>query len=314
MDQIKKFSRKVFKSGSAQQACFPEGIKELHPCPNAVVDVCFIHGLTGDREKTWTANGNKKSWPELLLPTRLPNARILTWGYDAYLMRVSRASENCLTDHATNLLTDLTNDRSAKQASSRGLIFVAHSLGGLVCKEAILMSRNNPESHLKCIFQHTKAIAFMGTPHKGSWIADWTKIPIDTLGVVKSINTKLHSVLRTQDSYLSSLHDRFCNLLRDLPVNDHRRLHVTCFYEELGMTGYGKIVSKESATFDGYSLLSIRADHKDMVRFAEGNNGFERLAGELLRWTGELDEVSLGKHMVVRDSPQERILASSDGM
>ena len=34
---------------------FPEGIKELHPCDDAVVDPCFVHGLTGNREETWTA-------------------------------------------------------------------------------------------------------------------------------------------------------------------------------------------------------------------------------------------------------------------
>ena len=33
-------------------ATFPEGIQELYRCDDAVVDICFVHGLTGDREET----------------------------------------------------------------------------------------------------------------------------------------------------------------------------------------------------------------------------------------------------------------------
>ena len=149
-------------------ALFPEGILELHACDDAVVDVCFVHGLTGDREGTWTAKGEKKSWPQLLLPARLKQARILSWGYDAYVVRRSVASSNRLIDHATNLLNDLSTDRNANNASTRSLIFVAHNLGGLVCKNAILISKDNPEPHLKRLFQYIKAVAFMGTPHTGS--------------------------------------------------------------------------------------------------------------------------------------------------
>ncbi|RDW63403.1 hypothetical protein BP6252_10948 [Coleophoma cylindrospora] len=91
---------------------FPDGIKVLYNCPDATVDICFVHGLTGDREGTWTAHGQAIAWPETLLPPKLPKARILTYGYDAYVVRKSVASENRLIDHATNLLTDLTTNRA----------------------------------------------------------------------------------------------------------------------------------------------------------------------------------------------------------
>jgi protein SERAC1 len=156
---------------------FPEGIKELHTCDDAVVDVCFIHGLTGNREKTWTATSQHAPWPKLLLPHRLRQARILTWGYDAYLVHSGVAGSNRLIDHSTHLVNDLTTNRAEHNASSRSLIFVAHSLGGLVCEMAIITSRDSPAPHLKAIFTHVKGILFVGTPHTGSWMADWTKIP-----------------------------------------------------------------------------------------------------------------------------------------
>ncbi|KAB8077500.1 hypothetical protein BDV29DRAFT_56132 [Aspergillus leporis] len=147
---------------------FPDGVEVLHDCANATVDICFIHGLTGDRITTWTAQGQSDPWPKTLLPSQLTTARILTYGYDAYVVRGSVAGSNRLIDHATNLLNDLTTDRDLHDAASRPIIFIAHSLGGLVCKMAILRSRNDPEAHLQNVFNCTKAVIFIGTPHKGS--------------------------------------------------------------------------------------------------------------------------------------------------
>ncbi|KAL8364648.1 hypothetical protein RB595_003771 [Gaeumannomyces hyphopodioides] len=184
---------------------FPDGVKVLHDCPDATVDICFVHGLTGDRDSTWTADGQSTPWPGTLLPQKLKNARILTYGYDAYVLRRSTASNNRLKDHAKNLLNDLTTDRASCEARSRPLIFVAHSLGGLVCKEAILHSRNHPESHLRDIFDCTKGIIFMGTPHKGSWMANWGRISARAIGLVKSTNESLLGILETKDPDLSQL-------------------------------------------------------------------------------------------------------------
>jgi hypothetical protein len=71
---------------------------------------------------------------------------------------------------------------------------VAHSLGGLVCKMAILRSRNNPQVHLRGIFDSVKGIIFMGTPHRGAWMADWAKIPVSALALGNSANVKLLDV------------------------------------------------------------------------------------------------------------------------
>ncbi|OBT60410.1 hypothetical protein VE03_10238 [Pseudogymnoascus sp. 23342-1-I1] len=89
-------------------------------------------------------------------------------------------SKNGLMDYANNLLIDLTNDRASCGASDRPLFFVAHD-GGLVCKEAILSSRYNPEPHLCDVFKHTGGIILMGAPHRGSCIAnkellEWTNV------------------------------------------------------------------------------------------------------------------------------------------
>jgi hypothetical protein len=125
----------------------------------------------------------------------------------------------------------------------------------------------------------------MGTPHAGSWMADWFKIPIDIFGILKSNNTSLLRVLQTNDELLRSLNKDFLSLLRVLREGDGQKIHVTCFYEELGYPKVGHIVSRSSATFASDTPISIHANHSEMVKFRSvSDDGFQSVAGELRRW------------------------------
>ncbi|KAJ2977210.1 hypothetical protein NUW58_g7879 [Xylaria curta] len=285
---------------------FPDGVEVWVENLDATIDVCFVHGLTGDRDTTWIAPGQSVPWPKMFLADKLPGARLLTYGYDAYVVKKSVASTNTLTDHATNLLMDLTTDRASNDAASRRIIFVAHSLGGLVCKEAILQSRNNPERHLRDLFENVVGVIFMGTPHEGSWMADWAKLPAHALGLFKSTNKSLLQVLQTNNQLLQSIQRNFLHMVRELR-EDSRRFEITCFFEELPLEGVGRVVvTKASATFDGYSGISIHENHSDMVKFQSAEDtGFRRVLGELKRW--ERDHRSTS---VIGRAERERILVA----
>lgn len=92
----------------------------------------FIHGLTGNRRSTWTKDwtfkGRKETtfWPKELLPEDVKDVRILTWGYDADVVRPElfrMASNNDIKAHAGNLCTDLANMRTdCPQVSRRGVV------------------------------------------------------------------------------------------------------------------------------------------------------------------------------------------------
>jgi hypothetical protein len=127
----------------------------------------------------------------------------------------------------------------------------------------------------------------MGTPHKGSWMADWAKISADALGLVKSTNKSLIDILRAENQLLEAIQNDFLSMVRQLREN-HRSLEVMCFYEELPLPVVGKVVPKESATFEGYNLVSIHANHSEMVRFRSADdNGFKRLVAVLSRWQSD---------------------------
>ncbi|KAH8898103.1 hypothetical protein GQ53DRAFT_636354 [Thozetella sp. PMI_491] len=264
---------------------FPEGVKLLHNCPDAVVDICFVHGLTGNRDNTWTADGQTAPWPKTLLPSKLGNARILTFGYNAYL--INNAAQDRLINHASNLLKDLADDRTECDASSRPIIFVAHSLGGIVCKKALLLSRTSRQNHLRSIFENTKGIVFMGTPHRGAWIANWAQIPISALGFMKATNPALLNILKPDDDLLRDIRDQFAEMI----LEGTHSMRVACFCEGLPLYKRLMVVPRDSAALDGHERYTISANHRDMVRFASAEEaGFKRLVGELSRWISELGE------------------------
>jgi protein SERAC1 len=71
-----------------------------------------VHSLTGDLETTWTATDASAPWPQTLLPLEIPDARILTFGYDIYVADWRAVvSKDRVTDHAWSLLTVVANYR-----------------------------------------------------------------------------------------------------------------------------------------------------------------------------------------------------------
>ena len=114
--------------------------------------IVFLHGLNGDRVRTWTKDGI--FWPRDLLPQKLPQCRTMTFGYNADLGLSS--STLSIRDFAVSLLSGLRDERqgrgviqqgnipmmsqklltSLQQELGRPIIFVCHSLGGIVIKKA----------------------------------------------------------------------------------------------------------------------------------------------------------------------------------
>ena len=74
--------------------------------------IIFVHGLTGDRERTWKTKNAVGPWPQTLLPSKVHNARILTFGYDAYVADWrGMVSKNMIGNHSMNLLAAVATYR-----------------------------------------------------------------------------------------------------------------------------------------------------------------------------------------------------------
>ncbi|KAH6650858.1 hypothetical protein F5144DRAFT_543848 [Chaetomium tenue] len=262
------------------------GLRTFHDPPGgADLDILFIHGITGHREHTWAAPGSPP-WPESLLPERVPEARILSFGYDAGIIGWrSRLSGNRIGDHARNLLTGLAAHRETDDTNERPILFVCHSLGGLVCQDALLSSRASPERHLQQILKCTRGILFLGTPHSGTNLAVIGQRLSRLAGLVSGTNTRLVEVLRRDSEVLARIQDDFHSLLR----LQGDGIKITCVYEEIPIQGIGEVVPKYSTVLPGYPAIGIHADHRDIARFsAMADPGFIVLSNELQRWAKDL--------------------------
>ncbi|KAI0026033.1 putative SesB-related regulatory protein [Xylariomycetidae sp. FL0641] len=249
-------------------------------------DIVFVHGITGHRDNTWAANKTTDPWPRLMLPSEIPDARLLTFGYDASVIGWRGSiSGNRLSDHSNNLLSSIATFRAADDTEERPIIFVMHSLGGLVVKDALLSSSTSPERHLQQVYDSTRGLLFLGTPHSGVSLASVAERLIRVVNGSSKANLHILKVLKRDSEVLSRIQSGFHALLRAQQRIASHPLEITCFYEELPIQGVGEIVPKDSAVIYGYPAIGIHHDHRGMARFdSKDDPGFASVVGELRRW------------------------------
>jgi len=229
--------------------------------------IVFVHGLRGHRRETWTKDD--VCWPKELLSKEkaLSHIRVLTFGYDANVVKLmGRASLSSLFEHSINLLNALSRERR-QDARDRPIIFVAHSLGGLLVKDALDRSDRfrNANPLLAPIFSATQGIIFLGTPHRGSGHMTLAKVVATVAQVaLHSVDTSLIRDLERDSETLDRLRDSFSLILHK------RTVTIWSFVEELPLPGVGKVVSRESAIIGdaGENRETIHADHVGMAKFS----------------------------------------------
>jgi protein SERAC1 len=153
----------------------------------------------------------------------------------------SQASQNRVRNHAVNLVNAVSQLRERSDTEDRPIIFVVHSLGGLIFEDAMLASRNSAEAHVQSIYDNTVGVCFLGTPHCGSALAGWAAIFGQIATVVKKTNTSILKVLEPESEVLALIQGDFHTMLRGRPEQGRPPLKMTCFYEELPVRGAGEV-------------------------------------------------------------------------
>lgn len=275
------------------------GLTQVYaPIGGGKVDVVFVHGLNGSPDHTWTSEKSKIFWPAQLLPPILEEekARILVYGYDADVVSFTDgASRDRIHNHAEHLIAELAANRRIRKASERPIIFVAHSLGGLVVKRALIYSseiRGNYTEHLRSIFVSTYGILFLGTPHTGSDLAKWGSRLEWICGALPSkvVDTEpqLVDALKKNNEVLQNIDRQFIQLTS--------RLHIYFFHEGKKTNLHGTlqyVVDEESASpnIQDVERAVIQQDHSHMCKFEnDAAPGFDLVAEGIQRYAGDAPE------------------------
>ncbi|OCL01768.1 hypothetical protein AOQ84DRAFT_425923 [Glonium stellatum] len=233
-----------------------------------------------------SSSGKFKSvfWPADLLPRECPNSRILVYGYDTKITKYMNCAtnKNSVFSHSKDLLFALCRERML----DRPLIFIAHSLGGIVVKEMLARSSASTETELKNVVDSTAAVIFLGTPHRGSpdlaALGEWVRSVVSTLrmGTTSAILDALS--LKTSD--LERAQEEFSGLWQKYGFR------VKTFQEGLGLAGVNLGVLGNKVVPDYSSLIgdqrehaeTIEANHMGMCRFSGADDpNYHKVAGEL---------------------------------
>lgn len=125
-----------------------------------VADIIFIHGLGGNGTTYWGKPDNSNDYWLHWLGEDLVESNIFSFQYKSDINTFS-GSLVSLNDEATNLISTLQNQGLGK----RPIFFVAHSLGGLLVKQALRLGMTQNTSGWELLVRQVKGICFLATPH-----------------------------------------------------------------------------------------------------------------------------------------------------
>ncbi|CZR69786.1 uncharacterized protein PAC_19686 [Phialocephala subalpina] len=261
---------------TAAVAIHREGLSVLSCPADAALDIVFLHGLNGHPHDSWANHKTGFFWPSEFAGNT-PTVRAMAFGYIADFSSGSHNSMG-ITQHAEALLVNLRNNRP-KELRHRPLAFVCHSLGGLVVKQALVLS--SMKDPYKEILSSTRLICFMGTPHRGSHVLEKMKVSmLEKLAkaAFQEIPYNLKTALKPRANELFEINDAFASVKGSLAIIN--------FYEQKHVRGLGElIVDKDSAVlyFENEESIQVYRDHRELIRFENAEDDAYRLVFQTLQ-------------------------------
>ncbi|KAI1498142.1 hypothetical protein F5X99DRAFT_394690 [Biscogniauxia marginata] len=250
-------------------------------------DCIGISGLASHPFGSWQPKGGDKSymWIRDTLPHDMPSTRAIIYGYDTTLHNSN--SFQSITDIAKSFAEQL---ESSGWHLPRGkpLMFLAHSLGGIVLKEAFTLLAKGDNKSQEILGRFRGGI-FFGVPSDGMVTSHLYPM------VRGQPNTGIIKELSTEDEYLRRLDDRFSGLVSVWRIQMHwayeTRTSPTVREEEeegtFSRSGPEDVlVTEASATRRPYELYAsttfpIDENHSEMVKFGRGHDSLAIVLGKL---------------------------------
>ncbi|XP_049991743.1 protein SERAC1 isoform X2 [Alexandromys fortis] len=254
---------------------YQDGVYVLHPqCRTSQpikADVLFIHGLMGAAFKTWRQQDSERvllenslvdedryttCWPKTWLAKDCPALRIISVEYDTSLSdwRARCPMERKSIAFRSN---ELLSKLRAAGVGDRPMIWISHSMGGLLVKKMLLEASKKPE--LSAVINNTRGMIFYSVPHHGSHLAEYS-VNIRYL-LFPSLEVK---ELSKDSPALKTLQDDFMEFAKD------KNFQVLNFVETqptfIGSMIKLHIVPVESADLGIGDLIPVDVNHLNICK------------------------------------------------
>ncbi|KAH8896577.1 hypothetical protein GQ53DRAFT_889819 [Thozetella sp. PMI_491] len=263
----------------------PLGLQVAYDIDNSVGDLVFVHGLGGSAWKSFSWNRDTSCfWPRWLPSEEeiLSKFRILTFGYNS---KFHGAAANLdILDFAKDLLLQLMTAASTNpEHQSRPIIFIVHSMGGLVVKKAYSLGKH--DKLYANLVSRIRGIVFLSTPHRGSRYA-------------KVLNKILSAMPlgRPPKAYVAGL-EMQSSAIQDINESFRQQcdgLLLCSFYETLKTSlrlTKVLIVEKDSAILGYPNEMSaaMDANHHTVCKYKDRSDpNFIKVKGVLKTWAAQL--------------------------
>ncbi|KAI0843673.1 hypothetical protein F5Y06DRAFT_255526 [Hypoxylon sp. FL0890] len=249
-------------------------------------DCIVLSGLGSHPFGSWQPHGQTKSfmWVRDELSQFLPSIRFILYGYDTTL---NPSSSFQTVPDLGNSLIGLLKAHGWTSPTAKPLLFLAHSLGGVIVKQALVMlaGSGQKETYIASVI---RGIIFFGVPSQGMNISDIFTM----LGDQPNVDALVKDISARSD-YLLHLEKQFAGIsyLRTIKVYWGYETKTTRSIVSVGDT-YSRegedtvLVTKESATSgfcltDPHCTIQIDENHSDMVKFTHGDYRIRVIASKL---------------------------------
>ena len=224
----------------------------------------FVHGLGGDAAATWRYGvEDSTSWPHRL-GGEFPEVGVWSLGYPAAPTKWTRflgwfcerwrdaGYSMALPDRAAQVL-DLIVQRGLGR---RPLLFICHSLGGLLVKQLLRKADDATEPQKRQVATNTRAVLFLATPHAGAELASLANAFRTVFGATVSIED-----LSAHDAHLRDLFEWYRSHAVSLGIE------TVTYFETRGIKGVLPIVNPTSAHPGvGRDPVGLDEDHLSIAK------------------------------------------------